>query len=195
VSGQSVDSGILSIQVLPGVSRLKILNPPASIVIGRSYTFTAQAYDQFNNPMSTPIQWTSSAGSMSASSLQVNDFVRSIRVTATARTNPAATDSVEVAMLTEGAVRENLDQAKAYPVPFKGNMGQPGVTFSNLVVGTKIRIFTTDGRIVRTLRSDNGDDVVWTIDTDSGSRASSGVYLYQIDGKGQKKKGKLVLIL
>jgi len=73
-------------------------------------------------------------------------------------------DSASVIIVVSAAgVGGDLSNAKAFPVPFKGNSGDPGITFTGLVAGTHIRLFTMRGRLVQTLDSPNGADVLWDV--------------------------------
>ncbi len=89
----------------------------------------------------------------------------------------------------------DINQAVPTPVPYKSTSGLPGVTFKRLNPGTKIRIFSIDGHLVQTLVSTDGADVLFDLKNSNGDRVSSGVYLFIMEDSGQKKKGKIVLIL
>jgi len=88
----------------------------------------------------------------------------------------------------------DISNARPHPVPYKSTSGLGGVTFTGLAPGTKIRIFSTEGRLVRTLHSDSGSDVLWSVDNTSGQKVASSVYYYIIENGPQTKKGKLVII-
>jgi hypothetical protein len=141
------------------------------------------------------------AASGQSASFSVNDVsIRQAVVTAniTNGLNVPLSDTAMVTIVVSGAggggASGDLSNAKAYPVPFKGNGGDPGVTFSGLVPGARIRIFTTRGRLVQTLDASDGKDVLWDVRNAHLDRVSSGVYFYIIEGAGQKKEGKLVII-
>jgi len=86
--------------------------------------------------------------------------------------------------------------AYAYPVPYKSSMGG-GITFAGMAPGTRIRIFSTDMRLVRELDSPNGDDVPWDLRNSDGDKVASWVYIYILNQNGPcpQKEGKLVVIL
>jgi len=72
-----------------------------------------------------------------------------------------------------------------------------GITFTGLGPASRIRIFSTDARLVRQLESDNnGNDVLWDVRNSDGQKVSSWVYIYIIDQDGpcKTKQGKLVVI-
>ena len=79
-------------------------------------------------------------------------------------------------------------------MPFKAHSGDAGINFLNLPAGTRIRIFTITGRIVQTLDAANGGNVTWLINNANLDRVASGVYLYIMEGAGQKREGNLVVI-
>jgi large repetitive protein len=91
---------------------------------------------------------------------------------------------------------DDICSAYAYPVPFKANSGSAGVTFTKLAPGAKINIYTTDSRLVKTIRSEDGGNVVWDTKNNDGQSVASWVYLYRIEHGGAcaHKNGKLVII-
>jgi len=120
--------------------------------------------------------------------------MQNVLVTATAPNGVAGT--ARLTIIGSGAPGANTDltQAKAYPVPYKATAGVTDITFSGLTADTRIRIFSSDGRLVQTLHSD-GTDVHWTVKNSSQEKVASGVYFYRIEnGAGQLKEGKLVII-
>ena len=68
------------------------------------------------------------------------------------------------------------------------------MTFTGLTPGSHIRLFTIGGRLVKTLDSPTGGDQLWDITNADSKRVASGVYFFIIEGAGQKKEGKLVVI-
>lgn len=94
------------------------------------------------------------------------------------------------------AAQLDLTQAHAFPNPFKASLGHTTVTFTRLTAQARIRIYTVSGELVQTLeRSDaSTDSTVWDTLNSQGHRTASGLYLYAIDGGGDKKTGKLAII-
>ncbi len=91
------------------------------------------------------------------------------------------------------AASTDLSGAYAYPVPWKSTSGVP-ITFKGLTAGTKIRIFSADGRLVQELFSPLGADVAWDVKNSDRKNVASWVYFYVLDNTHEKRKGKLVII-
>ncbi len=88
--------------------------------------------------------------------------------------------------------------AFGYPVPYKSTMNLPGITFTQLAESAEIRMYTADGRPVRTLLSVGGENVLWDLRNGDGGKVASGVYLYIIKQPSGStcgnKSGKLVIL-
>jgi hypothetical protein len=200
VTGLAVLTKVLDVTVVSTATSLVVTPKTQYITSDQQPQFTATVKDQFGVVMSPTLSWTSTAGSLSAGkttavlSLSPASAVRTAHVTAT-MPDDTLSDSADVYVLYGAGGIGNLDQAVPAPVPYRSTSGLPGVTFKNLNPSTRIRIFTVTGRLVTTLRSDSGGDVLWDLRNASGERVASGVYLYMMDLNGAKKDGKLVLIL
>ena len=84
---------------------------------------------------------------------------------------------------------------RVYPNPWRKDKhdGNP-MTFSGLVAGTTIKIFTVSGHKVKELQT-NGPSVPWDLTNDSGDKVASGIYVYLMtDGQGDKVRGKLAVV-
>jgi len=89
----------------------------------------------------------------------------------------------------------SLDNAYAYPDPFKSTMGVQSVTFTNLTQIATITIYTISGEKVRTLsKNDTGNSFSWDLHNESGMRVASGLYIYAITSGSLRKTGKLIII-
>ena len=89
----------------------------------------------------------------------------------------------------------DLSDAYAYPVPFIPSRGDADITFTNISPICTIKIYTLNGELVRTIEHTSGKtSYSWDVTNGKGDRLGSGVYLYLIDSKGSKKKGKLIII-
>ncbi len=89
----------------------------------------------------------------------------------------------------------DLSDAYAYPVPFKPSRGDDDITFTNISPICTIKIYTLNGELVRTINHTSGKtSYSWDVTNGKGDKLGSGVYLYLIDSKGSKKKGKLIVI-
>jgi hypothetical protein len=101
---------------------------------------------------------------------------------------------------TLGAASGELAEARAYPVPYKASSDAAGITFTDLADGSVIRIYTVDGRLVKTLVADSsplcfGGSCGWDpVVTDDGEPLGSDLYLYVIESPHDRKTGKLVVI-
>lgn len=97
----------------------------------------------------------------------------------------------------------DVSQAYAYPVPYKSNMGLPGVYFKCLGAQSAIRIYTMAGRKVRemsvplglgTCDNNQATHFLWDLKNSDGDNVASGVYFYVIESPGGKKDGKLIIV-
>ena len=97
------------------------------------------------------------------------------------------------------AVREarmNLDDAHAYPNPYRPSQGHNRVIFTALMPDVTINLYTVAGQRVRSLsKNDNTDSLTWVPANERGEPLASGVYFYVITQKGfTPKRGKLMII-
>lgn len=84
-----------------------------------------------------------------------------------------------------------------FPIPWKAAAGinNDGIYFTNLQAGDRIRIYNLAGEPV--YRNDEPGRVFkWNIKNNSGRDVSSGLYIYTISDKAQKRKysGKIIII-
>jgi hypothetical protein len=89
---------------------------------------------------------------------------------------------------------EEISAVTFEPNPFNPNRGRMFFTGSTLAAGGSIRIYTPDGRLVRTLnRVEAG--LGWNGFDDKGNRVASGVYLIlAYNGKNQSAQGKVAVV-
>jgi hypothetical protein len=88
---------------------------------------------------------------------------------------------------------DTLDRARAYPVPFRPGIGAEGITFDQIPEGSSVKIYTIDGRPVKTISTDTAGKALWTLDNEEGSSVVSGVYMAVIEKAGARKKIKVVV--
>ncbi len=97
-----------------------------------------------------------------------------------------------------GITPSTLDDAHAYPNPFKpnSNLGHSDVTFTNLTPGAKVQIFTVAGEPVFNKEAAVGSTTLkWMAVNDDGKQVASGVYYFLItDSAGHKKQGKIAVL-
>lgn len=95
----------------------------------------------------------------------------------------------------------DLDPVYAYPVPFRPNAGNAArygtwsdlITFTNLPILGKIRIYTITGELVRELAV-TPPSMKWDLKNKDGQLVASGVYLWEVTAGKNRKTGKLVVI-
>ncbi|MGM0568732.1 MAG: Ig-like domain-containing protein, partial [Elusimicrobiota bacterium] len=104
------------------------------------------------------------------------------------------------------------EDSYAYPVPYKpseippefqGDPSRSSITFANLPSECKIEIYTPSGRLVNSFKhSDNdlqegaqaGNTYWYPVENLKGRPLASGVYIYLIESKGNRKSGKIMVI-
>lgn len=92
----------------------------------------------------------------------------------------------------------SLTDAHPFPVPYRASEDNgAGITF--VFPGAQIatvKIFTLDGRLVRTLHENTGAGLVswYPVNTDGGEPVGSDVYIYVIENDQDRRVGKLVII-
>ncbi len=84
---------------------------------------------------------------------------------------------------------------RVYPNPWRSeSQASAGVTFEGLSAGGEVKIFSVAGQWVATLApADSTGKAIWDLNTNSGDRAASGLYIYLIND-ARKTHGKLSLI-
>jgi hypothetical protein len=94
-----------------------------------------------------------------------------------------------------GSPNYDLSSAHAYPVPYRAQREQNGISFTGLSSFGTIKIYTLDGRLVKTLSYDGVSSADWNpVNSDGGDPVGSDVYLYVIENDQQRKVGKLMVI-
>lgn len=138
--------------------------------------------------LSTP----SGATALSALAMKSGPYRLSVHaVLADGRMSPATSTTINV----QSVVTGTLSGSKVYPNPWRADQhSNQDVTFAGIPSGGAVKIFTVDGRWVRTLQS-TGVPLSWDRRNNNGESVASGIYLYLInDSQGSKTRGKLVLI-
>jgi hypothetical protein len=200
VTGFSVVTQALDVTVISKAASLTLTPKSQTITPDQTLTLMATVKDQFGAILNPTLLWSSDGGNLvprtstTKADLSVDAIVSRIHITA-ALSDKSLSDYADVTVINGSGGVGSINQAVPAPVPYKSSSGLPGVTFKHLVPGTQILIYTIDGHLVETIHSDDGSDQLWKLNNSDGSRVSSGVYLYIINGAGQEKDGKLVLIL
>jgi hypothetical protein len=194
VTNFSVDSNALTITVNPGVGRIVVSPKIVALKPSEPFSFSAAVFDQFNDPFTTPVSWSTTAGAISANSGSFTAPLSGQTITVTASAGSKSDAAVVTMVIDATGGAGDLANVKVGPVPYKANSGDPGVTFRNLPTGSIIRLFTPSGRLVQTFEVPNGGNQLWDLHNANFDRVSSGVYLYRIESGDNKKEGKLVII-
>jgi len=90
--------------------------------------------------------------------------------------------------------RSPLDAVRVYPNPWRKDRHTGDITFNNLPTGSRVKIFTISGHLIREMTEQTGH-VLWDNRNRSGDSVASGVYIYLIqDPAGNERRGKLAII-
>jgi len=90
-------------------------------------------------------------------------------------------------------IPKKLDVA-AFPNPYKPSKhGNKGITFTNLRQGDRIRLYTITGEMIYDAKVSADGNFVWNVQNNSGNKIASGVYVYYIESRGSKIKGKVAV--
>ena len=92
---------------------------------------------------------------------------------------------------------ESLDQVIGYPNPYVIENSGSLFYLDRLAANSAIKIFTAEGRLIRTIPVDEvpGAKAVWDGKNDSGERIASGIYIYLITAEnGERRVGKVAVI-
>jgi hypothetical protein len=118
-------------------------------------------------------------------------------------------DSSEIVTVQPSAPpASNLERVAVVPNPFRGSAewdpapGQNRVHFIHLPAGATVRIFTSNGELVRVLvQNPNANlggttgDLEWDLKNADGRKVVSGIYIYQVESlQGHNVKGHFVVI-
>lgn len=88
---------------------------------------------------------------------------------------------------------DSPNNVRAYPNPFRPSKGHSEMTFSDIPVESKIKIYTLTGELLRELTADSGGQAPWNGKNNSGEDVASGVYVAFIEGNGGKKNIKVAI--
>lgn len=88
-----------------------------------------------------------------------------------------------------------LNNLKVYPNPFKQTKGHDKIIFEGLKDNVKIRIYKLTGELVyeEEYSSTKGCEE-WDVTNEYGKPLASGVYIYVVEGSGEKAIGKIAII-
>jgi len=141
-------------------------------------------------------------------SLYAVTSIDTLHMTASDYTESPIDSSEIVTVQPSGPPTSNLEQVAVVPNPFRGSAewdpspGENRVHFIHLVAGSTVRIFTSNGELVRTLvQNPNANlggvtgDLEWDLKNADGRKVVSGIYIYQVESpQGHQVKGHFVII-
>lgn len=81
----------------------------------------------------------------------------------------------------------SISNAKVFPNPFQSSKGHTEIKFTNIPEGTRIKIYTIVGQLVKELFADSTGRASWDVKNSSGKEVASDIYLAMIEGTGGKK--------
>ena len=126
--------------------------------------------------------------------------------TLTVNTTAATPQGTHPLTLTIGSLTSNsfnlaiaesfLGDVRYYPNPIQPSKGlnYAKMNFTNMPAGTRIKIYTMLGQVVRELKADASGMAAWDGKNNTGEKAASGVYIvYMEDGNGNKKRIKIAV--
>lgn len=87
----------------------------------------------------------------------------------------------------------SVANARSYPSPFKSGQGVDTITFDRIPEDSTLRVFSIDGRLVKTLPTSHPGVVQWDVTNDGGSPVASGVYTVLIEKDGSTKSMKVIV--
>ena len=138
-----------------------------------------------------PYRDTDIAGHIAANLLLAYyDSAQNIWVPVSSVANPAArTVSGQLVHLSKFQLMEAVastasDAVKIFPNPFSPSKGHHYVQFTNLPAGTRIRIYTMLGELVRDLDAASGGTATWDGLNRFSNKVASGVYIVLLQGSG-----------
>jgi concanavalin A-like lectin/glucanase superfamily protein/type IX secretion system substrate protein len=111
--------------------------------------------------------------------------------------SPTKTSTITLTQTgTPNIAAKDLSRVIVYPNPFRADVNSRNtVTFFNLPVRADIRIYSLDGRLVKTLqKNSSGNRISWDLNNERKGPAASGVYIFIIQSNIETRKGKIVLM-
>jgi len=112
------------------------------------------------------------------------------------------TNRNEIAVKAASLPAENALNVKVFPNPFRKMSGFPlpadanSIVWTNLPAKCTVRIYTSAGELVRTLKHNNtlSGEELWDQLTDSRQRTAPGIYFWTVESNVGNAKGSLILI-
>jgi len=109
---------------------------------------------------------------------------------------PVIIDSEHAAISLSKSV-SSLEDVYAYPNPYKkGDLvgGEPCVIIANVTSQADVRIYNIYGELIKHIESGQTfGGVKWYLDNQKGELIANGVYIYVVEGGGDRKMGKIAV--
>jgi len=94
-----------------------------------------------------------------------------------------------------GQLDTDLSAVNVFPVPFRRQAGHTAITFAGIGQGTRIRVYSVSGELIREIDAPADVGLVdWDVTTNRGVPVASGVYFYTIESGSNMMKGKLIIL-
>ena len=134
--------------------------------------------------------------------------IDTVHLTASDFTESPINPSEVVTVQPSAPPANNLERVAVVPNPFRGSAewdpapGDNRVHFTHLPAGSTVRIFTSNGELVRVLvQNPNANaggvtgDLEWDLENADGRKVVSGIYIYQVESpQHHSVKGHFVII-
>lgn len=104
-----------------------------------------------------------------------------------------STDHFSLFQIMQTVAANGLSAPKAFPNPLRPSLGHTAVTFVNLPAGSRVRVYTLVGELVRDLTASGAGLASWDGKNASGVRVASGVYAVFIQGGGESTTIKVAV--
>lgn len=105
----------------------------------------------------------------------------------------ATTNHLSLFQVMQASASATTATLLAYPNPARPARGHTGMRFSNVPVGTTVKLFTTTGETVREIQADVTGVAFWDLTNRDGRAAASGVYFAIVDGPGGQQIEKVAV--
>lgn len=92
---------------------------------------------------------------------------------------------------------DNLDDVFVYPNPMRGAEHAHSVTIAGVPTEATVRVVSVDGRMVRTLTTDQAFEggIEWDLEDETGRRVPTGVYYVRVEAPGESPVMKKAAVI
>ncbi len=174
-------NGFLLAPLSPEAVRIQ-LPSNAAVMPGEAYTFVSTVTAP-SIAGTFPLQWTMTQEGVGSFGTPTGIKVVKVRGSEKSQANGGP-------LLTPAA---SVEDARIFPNPLRPAQGHTSMSFSNLPVDSRVRIYSLVGQQVRDLRADAAGLARWDGRNDAGTDLGSGVYFVLLQGDGQKSTTKVAI--